>query len=451
MAADVAPGQVEQSLLQYLEMCCVSDAAIDVEEIRGIAASAAGPLNLAIQTEDQLSLLHLAVLNEVTEADALGAALTELLQMGVPADIKDGDGDTVLETIIALGDEAERDGEGLEDRVKMAHLCAITALLRSPSVPIGTSEVTKICSWLRRTMPEEGRDSVLNALADRGGSEEVARMWCSEQLLAHLEQRAYEMKKGVKAAQIADFLSRGASPRHTQNGATAILLVVLNPYTEYQEALEVFRLMLTADPGCASIRDGFKLTPLEWASDYNNVAQQHGMTKANPGILLALMPNLVLQTPLDVDSGECCLKTNPGGACSTQAGKAPATRFMEGDRVVCRVSTPGHGFEWEEGVIVGLWYRESCYPREHCGAPYEMLLDIGTRVYALVDHDRIVRREEVKQSRPVEKVAPTTKVASSGSRFKKQQREDGSWEILDTVSGKSRPIPPPDSDDSDDA
>jgi len=437
-------------LLQYLELCNFSDQAVSVEEIQGIVSSAAGALDLSIQTEDELSILHLAVLNEATPADGLAAVLTELLKMGAPGDMRDGDGDTVLDTVIALGDEAERDGEELDDGVKAAHLQAVAVLVQCPGVPVGSEEVTKICSWLRRSMPAEGRDPVLAAVANRCGQEAVGRVWCSEMLLNYLEQQAYELKKGVEAAQIAEFLSHGASPRHTQNGATAILLVVLNPYTKYQEAAEIFRLMLTADSGCASIRDGFKLTPLQWSADYRNVAQQHNLSKPNAGILLALMPNLVLNTPLDVDSGECCIKTAADGACVSQAGNAPTTRFMEGDRVVCRVETPGHGFEWEEGVVVGLWYRENCYPKEHCGAPYEILLDIGTRVYALVDHDRIVRREETKPSKPVEKATPALKVATGGSRFKKQQREDGSWEILDTVSGKSRSCPAPDSDDSDD-
>jgi len=147
---------------------------------------------------------------------------------------------------------------------------------------------------------------------------------------------------------------------------------------------------------------------------------------------------------------------------------------MEGDRVVCLVMNPGGEMEWEEGVVIGRWYREACWPRQgHPGAPYEVKLDIGTRYFSLVDHDRLIRPEPIKQKKP-KPAAPAAsgswgfavagpgpgagsggypqakaspKAAAGGAkRFQKRQCPDGSWELLDTVSGKARPCPPPDSE-----
>ena len=42
-------------------------------------------------------------------------------------------------------------------------------------------------------------------------------------------------------------------------------------------------------------------------------------------------------------------------------GQGRAVRFLEGDRVLCRVEAPGGLTTWEEGVVIGLWYREPCF------------------------------------------------------------------------------------------
>ena len=58
---------------------------------------------------------------------------------------------------------------------------------------------------------------------------------------------------------------------------------------------------------------------------------------------------------------------------STGDLRGTALRFFEGDRVMCRVDAPGNETAWEEGTVVGLWYREKSWPPEFPGAPYEVL------------------------------------------------------------------------------
>jgi len=298
--------------------------------------------------------------------------------------------------------------------------------------------------------------------------------------LAYLEDRAYEQRAGVEAAKVQDFLSKGARPGHKQNGATALQLVVLNPYSSFEELNKVFMMMVSAAPEVAAIQDGFKLTPFMWASDYTNIAQQHGLSRPNPGVLLALVSALMAVLPPEVDAGEYCAKVAPDGQCPmTRPVGAPATRFMEGDRVVCRVQAPGGETAWEEGVVVGMWYREGCWPDAHPGAAYEIRLDIGLQVFAIADNDRLVRREEASGKKSAAPSAPAAAAAAGrssaaaqaevaageaggrggtgdaaaakpgGQRFQRRRREDGKWELLDTVSGKGRPCSPPDSDEED--
>merc|ERR1711904_147711 len=92
--------------------------------------------------------------------------------------------------------------------------------------------------------------------------------------------------------------------------------------------------------------------------------------------------------------GEVCLMTAPEALrCGTTRGlPTQELRFEEGEQVSCRVEELGGSYVWEEGIVVGLWYREHCWPDEHPGAPYEIMLDVGLRVFALVDHDRIIRK-----------------------------------------------------------
>merc|ERR1740122_653105 len=77
---------------------------------------------------------------------------------------------------------------------------------------------------------------------------------------------------------------------------------------------------------------------------------------------------------------------------STRGLPTQKLRFKVGDQLFCRMEELGGSYVWENGTVVGLWYREIHWPEEHPGAPYEVLLDVGLRVFALVDHDRIIRK-----------------------------------------------------------
>jgi len=439
-----------QMLLGYLEEKYLGDAALSVEWLQTFLKREHSSIDWNTVTEDGLPLLHLAVMNEVTPPAEMQAVVMELLAHGAKFDIQDSDGDTALEAVLSATEELEdRDDDPPTDDIKATHVAAVRGLILSPASSIQSSHVQSICSWLRRHVPSEMQSQVIADLESRVGKQEVRKLWSSEELLGYLELCAYDEKRGVKASKVKEFLDAGASPGHTQNGATALLLVVLNPYSDLEELKQVFHMMLTIQPEVATMRDGFKLSALQWASDYVSVAQQHNLKKANPAALLALMPAIISCLPFDVDAGEACFKVSADGQCpaATVAHaigiKLPVTRFLAGDRVRCRIGVPGHETAWEEGVVLGIGYRERCWPTSHPGAPYEVMLDIGSRVYALVDNDRIIRREDDKQRGARSQKGP----AKKGVRFRKQQREDGTWELLDTVSGKARPASPPDSDD----
>jgi len=190
------------------------------------------------------------------------------------------------------------------------------------------------------------------------------------------------------------------------------------------------------------------MTPFNWASDYENISLQHSVSP-NPAVLLALVPAIFTVCPDLADgSGACCLKVKKSGASTGQIVNAPL-RFLEGDRVLCRVEAPGNLTTWEEGVVVGLWYREKDWPSQFPGAPYEVKLDIGSHVYALVDHSGLIQREARENLKAVGSggYGNGTANAKPQGRFQKRQREDGSWELLDTKSGKARACSPPDSDE----
>lgn len=459
----VPPEEVEQQLLEYFQDACESDEPLFASQVQELLVSASGPLPWH-ETEDG-TLLHQAVMAEGCEPQELFAIVSMLLQAGAPPLVKDGDGDTALGAVVSLAEANEDKGEDMNNDTpeKQANMAALRALLSSPLVPVDRSDCSLVCSWLRRLMPRgPSREQVLQCLSARVGEAEVRKMWSSEGLLEYLEGCAYEKKCGVKADHVAQFLERGASPSHAQNGATSLLLVVLNPYCHYTEVDKVFRLMMAVDPAVATTRDAFKLAPFQWASDHENIALQHGLKRTNPAALLALVPVILATLPAEIDIADTavtCLKVKPNGASigapKSKSGSPdlPPLRFIEGDRVVCCVQIPGGNLEWEEGGIVGLWYREDSWPPEFPGAPYEVLLDLGYKVYALADHDHLVRRE-VATSAKYKYVTTDVKTtqnrqgkSGAASRFQRRQREDGKWEMLDTVSGRTRLIMDSDSDD----
>eukprot|EP00931_Biecheleriopsis_adriatica_P050282 TRINITY_DN29103_c0_g1_i1.p1 TRINITY_DN29103_c0_g1~~TRINITY_DN29103_c0_g1_i1.p1 ORF type:complete len:455 (+),score=82.71 TRINITY_DN29103_c0_g1_i1:27-1391(+) len=439
-----APGQfgsrsLFQQLNEYLQECYTSDEPLDHNRIRELLSRARPSAEdwAYVGDEDSFPPLHSAVMNEVTPPQEQTLAINVLLEFGADPTVKDEDGDTALTAVIELARDSETD-----DETKTIHAASVLALINCPRQPVGGTELAAICSWLRLYMPEDLQIAVIQALKNRAGEAAVSKVWSGEQLLKYLEGCAYEQasKGSVEAAKIRQFMDAGASPAASQNGATALSLVVLNPYCSYTELVEVFRTLIAADPTVPSMRDGFKLSPFDWAADYLNVASQH-RCKPNPAGMLAIASAIADLVPDDIDtSGIRCLKVSERGEQGAACQRA-SLRFMEGDRVLCRVEAPGGKTVWEEGTVVAVGYREACWPPEAPGAPYVVKLDLGSQVYALVDSDKIIRKEEAKKAAPV-RAAPV-----SVRRFRKQQRDDGSWELLDSKSGKARPCSPPDSDD----
>ena len=63
-------------------------------------------------------------------------------------------------------------------------------------------------------------------------------------------------------------------------------------------------------------------------------------------------------------------------------------RFPVGTRVECRVD----GFDgWQEGRVVGHWYREASMPPGHFMS-YQIKLDRGVLIFARRDDDKMIRR-----------------------------------------------------------
>ena len=85
------------------------------------------------------------------------------------------------------------------------------------------------------------------------------------------------------------------------------------------------------------------------------------LLKGNVGSLIQFVLHIFV-THISLSPISCCfiLKRTPifvGG----EFGQGRAVRFLEGDRVLCRVEAPGGLTTWEEGVVIGLWYREPCF------------------------------------------------------------------------------------------
>mmetsp|Transcript_73549 Transcript_73549/g.137434 ORF Transcript_73549/g.137434 Transcript_73549/m.137434 type:complete len:439 (+) Transcript_73549:93-1409(+) len=434
----------QSALLAYLEDNYLNEQPISPDAVAKLLAKEQGRLDMSMVTEDELPLMHLAAMNEATDALSLGRTVKLMLEAGASPLQKDGDGDTLLEAVLLMSD----DQDAPEDCVKEGHLAVVLTLLRWPDFSVSSEQAMDICTWIRRHMMSLGYEAILTALEAKVGTEVYSKAWKSEELLGYLEHSGYEAKQGIKASKVEEFLQSGAVPSHSQNGATALLLLVLNPYSEYTELEKAMRLMLTIEPSVATAQDGFKLRPLQWAADHRNISMQHNLKNANPAALLALFPLVVELVPASLDSGEVCLKVQPDGSSQgapPQGIPVPTLRFMEGDRVLCRVEAAGGDYNWEEGGVVGCWYRETCWPDSFVGAAYEVTLDIGQKVYAMVDSDRIIRPlagPKARIGRPGSAASQAT-----GKRFVKQQKEDGKWEMLDTVSGRTRPTSPPDSDE----
>jgi hypothetical protein len=468
-----SPEDVEEELLNLAEDCYTNDTALNVDHIRQLIQSTSA-LSWRCKTEDGIPALHLAVMVEATPAEAMWEAISLLVEAGANPMEKDDDGDTAVDAIISLTEEDDEDGETYTP-TKFTHLAAMGAILQSPHVVVDRPLIATLCSWLRRSMPRPNKqgkgeqwcphpvtfEKILDILTSRSSREDVTQAWCSEELLEYLEDCAYDKKCGVTAQKVTDFLEQGAKPGHMQRGASSLLLTVLNPYSSFAELEQVFRLLIGTDSGVISIRDSFRLSPVQWAADYVNVSSQHNLKRPNPAAYLALVPVVMAALPPDTDigpvAGVACLKVTPQGSSGDGPKGRTITppRFLEGDRVDCCVETPGGTYDWEEGIIIALWYREGCWPPEYPGAPYEVLLDLGQRVFAPADDDRLIRKQGTAATAPVTAASaggakytfaatgPSGKAkakAAGAPRFIRRQREDGKWEMFDSVSGRARLI-----------
>ena len=63
-------------------------------------------------------------------------------------------------------------------------------------------------------------------------------------------------------------------------------------------------------------------------------------------------------------------------------------RFGVGDRVECNLGECG----WCTGTVIKLWYVEGCYGEPN---PYQVLLDVGSLIYAPEDADHCIKSSEV--------------------------------------------------------
>eukprot|EP00747_Dinoflagellata_sp_TGD_P120619 gnl/TRDRNA2_/TRDRNA2_173285_c2_seq2.p1 gnl/TRDRNA2_/TRDRNA2_173285_c2~~gnl/TRDRNA2_/TRDRNA2_173285_c2_seq2.p1 ORF type:complete len:316 (+),score=48.30 gnl/TRDRNA2_/TRDRNA2_173285_c2_seq2:122-949(+) len=267
---------------------------------------------------------------------------------------------------------------------------------------------------------------------------------------------------------VQKLLADGAKPSHRLNGSrTSLHLVALNPHLKYKVADEVVKLLIEAEPEVVEVQDGFGLTALNWAEDYIDVADQHGLKNPNPAALIAISEHMKPGTDgglkgiklSQMRPADDVPKTNSyrqialdqfrrytyhrdlhgeDPSATVVVPVRPALRFLEGDRVEVRIAEAKHIYTWEEGIVVALHLREAWWPKSHPGVPYEVLLDVGTRMLVLVDRDAVIRREGSG--------ARKTKGAAAKSRFEKKQRDDGQWELVDSITGKARPTSPPDSD-----
>lgn len=442
---------VIEQLTEYLQDAYIQDTPLEFETINDFLRDAkSGGIDWSHSEHSENSdggmpALHYACLNEATEPQQLFFVISALLMHGADPKAKDSDNETALEAILSLSQEEP------EEEALKAHMASMRALINCPNQPLGKDEIAGICGWLRQHYSEDVQKQVLGDLEKRLGKEKVTAAWTSEMFLKYCEQCAYDAKTSLKSHIVGQYLEMGADVCGRKNGASALLLMILNPYTGFEEMSRICPMVIQKDPQVVCQRDGFKMTPFNWASDYENVSLQHSVKPPNPAVLLALAPAIFTICPdLAEGSGACCLKVKKTGASTGQIVNAPL-RFLEGDRVLCRVEAPGNLTTWEEGVVVGLWYKEKDWPPQFQGAPYEVKLDIGSHVYALVDHSGLIQREAREKRATLGASGYGNGNGNANAkpqgRFQKRQREDGSWELLDTKSGKARACSPPDSDE----
>jgi len=477
-AAEDLPVEQDQILLRYLQEGFETDLPITLTQLRKCLARG-GPPSVAATSEEGYTPLHFFAMVGSQNPSEASACVQALLDFGADIKSKDADGDTALDAVLSVAEEESDDereeeakGEGSKDdpeaqeerkHADEVRSAVIRALLTYPAgadLLQEDSRLRKLCSWARRHAKGRVGQELVAQLRLLVGDQAVSQLWASEELLDHLGDCCYVDECDVDIKLVKKLLDAGAKPSHRLNGkATALHLIALNPHLKYKVANAVVRLLMEAEPEVVEVQDGFGMTPLNWAEDYISIAKQHKQKKPNPAALIAISEHVSAPT----DGGLAGIKVSqmrPEGfipksdplAANAAPGR-PALRFMEGDRVEVKVADPGNrGFTWEEGVVVTLRSIEAWWPHSHPGVPYEVLLDIGTRILVIVDRDAVIRCEgsgrEMKSKPAGWNSNPGAKAkAKAKPRFEKRRRDDGQWELVDTTTGKVRPIAPPDSDD----
>lgn len=455
-------------LSTYLEDCTENDKFADVRLLEQLVR-AGGPEGCNVASDEGYSPLHLLVmLGAASPSDAVDS-ISVLLQGGASINALDPDGENALEATLSIAADSDDDEDDDESRIddhnqgrpdkkarQLIRAAFMQVLIQHMEVDMETDQLQRMVAFSRKHQPMSGPSDVLGVLKKRLDPKKFNQVWESEELLEYLQDCCYEKSCGADPAIVAKHLSKGAWANYQpKDGVGALHLVALNPYHEYTQVREVTRLLVKSDPKCCEVRDRFKLTALQWAEDYMNLAKQHDLNFASPATLVAFSEML----PDSMDSGLVCVKpgsTNWKVAGPESLARRPSLRFAEGERVKALVAVPGGRPEWEEGVVVGLWLRNEWWPKKHYGAPYEVLLDLGTRVLCLADRPDLIRAEKDKAP-TVRK--PETKAAAEAlqapapkkvaKRFEKRKRPDGKWELLDSKTGNAKIIPTPDTSDED--
>merc|ERR1712232_1018472 len=112
----------------------------------------------------------------------------------------------------------------------------------------------------------------------------------------------------------------------------------------------------------------------------------------------------------------------------TERQKSAALRFAVDAPVGFRVADTPEGFDkWLTGVVDSHWYE---LPNGKI-VPYKLKTETGQVYYCHRDEHTLIRSKEN---------IPQERVKTIAVRIEKRQREDGTWEKYDHVTGRGRPL-----------
>eukprot|EP00931_Biecheleriopsis_adriatica_P087857 TRINITY_DN6226_c0_g1_i1.p1 TRINITY_DN6226_c0_g1~~TRINITY_DN6226_c0_g1_i1.p1 ORF type:complete len:582 (-),score=93.21 TRINITY_DN6226_c0_g1_i1:53-1798(-) len=393
------------------------------------------------RSNNTVSPLHVvSELAEMEDPETVHSLIGKLVN--AKADLTAGDrfGETPFSTVLCLLEDDEKnqddddDDEGLS-KEDTGFLQALVSYLEHKA-PINDSVAARLVHQMDRPYSSDLqplRDRVLERLKTRVPEKRIEELRQGNELIRYMCQ-FFETQEGFDPKIVKKHLDAGADPGVEQHHSrsNALHFVALNAYGTYDDVFSVLSMLLERNSAAANKKDSTGFTAFGLAADYRDTASQF-RCEPNPCAMLAL-GELLAQYDLDIVC-QTIDKTNRIASLAAPAGRK--LRFAEGDRVKCLVRAPGQ-VAWEEGTVIGLWYRENSWPASHPGAPYEVKLDIGQCVFALADSPKIVKGES-------ERTGGCARPTKGAKRFIKQLRGE-TWELLDTQTGKVRPSSPPTSD-----